>query len=93
MLEDKQKTANELYKSGKENMKNNNFEQALIDFNEALRLDPGFTEALLERGNAYAGKGDRTRAILDFQQATMDEQFVKRQQRDAEYKEQLGLND
>jgi tetratricopeptide (TPR) repeat protein len=45
------------------------FDRAIEDFNQAIRLNPNHTEALSNRGAAYNGKGQYDRAIEDFNQA------------------------
>ncbi len=42
---------------------------AIGQFNEALRLDPKFAEALKNRGAAYLGMQDYNRAIADYNKA------------------------
>lgn len=41
------------------------FDKAITDFNEAIRLDPKNTTAYLDRGFAYVEKGDEVRAKAD----------------------------
>jgi tetratricopeptide (TPR) repeat protein len=41
------------------------FDRAIADFTEALRLDPGYVPALLHRASCYAHKGDLNKAIGD----------------------------
>jgi tetratricopeptide (TPR) repeat protein len=45
------------------------YDQAIQDFDEAIRLNPDFALAFTNRGNAYAAKGAYDRAIQDFDQA------------------------
>jgi tetratricopeptide (TPR) repeat protein len=45
------------------------YERALADYNEALRLDPRRAHAWNNRGNVWRVKGDTARAISDFNQA------------------------
>jgi len=45
------------------------FDQAIADFTEAIRLDPGRAVAYLHRGNAWSSKGDLDRALLDYGEA------------------------
>ena len=40
-----------------------------FDFDQALRLNPGYTRATISRGNALLAKGDLERAITSFDQA------------------------
>jgi tetratricopeptide (TPR) repeat protein len=46
-----------------------NFDQAFVDFNQAIRLKPDYAVAYLNRGNVYSLKGDRERAVADYEQA------------------------
>jgi tetratricopeptide (TPR) repeat protein len=43
-----------------------NYERAIADLNEAIRLDPKSAVAYNNRGSAYAFQGDIDRAIADF---------------------------
>jgi tetratricopeptide (TPR) repeat protein len=52
------------------------FDRAIQDFDQAIRLDPGFPDAFNFRGVAQVGEGQFERAIADFDQAI---------QRDANY--------
>jgi tetratricopeptide (TPR) repeat protein len=36
------------------------------DFNQAIKLEPKFSQPFYQRGRLYAGKGDHDRAIKDF---------------------------
>ena len=45
------------------------YDRAIADFNEAIRLDPTYTNAYNNRGKAYNRKGDYDRAIADFNEA------------------------
>jgi tetratricopeptide (TPR) repeat protein len=42
------------------------YEKALADFGEAIRLDPKFARAYCNRGVAYSNKGNYDKAIGDF---------------------------
>jgi lipoprotein NlpI len=44
-------------------------QRALSDCNEAIRLDPAYAVAYLNRGNAYMNDGDFERALEDFNEA------------------------
>jgi lipoprotein NlpI len=46
------------------------YDRAMQDCNEAIRIDPANVNALIGRGAAYGGKGDADRAIADFNEAT-----------------------
>ena len=45
------------------------FDRAITDFSEAIRLNPQRTSAYDYRGNAYEAKGDLDRAIADYNEA------------------------
>lgn len=42
------------------------YDLAIANYSEAIRRDPGFLLAYLNRGNAYSAKGDYDRAIADY---------------------------
>jgi tetratricopeptide (TPR) repeat protein len=42
------------------------YDRAIADLTEAIRLDPAYAAAYNERGLAYSGKGDYDRAIADY---------------------------
>jgi tetratricopeptide (TPR) repeat protein len=48
---------------------NSQYDQAIQDFNEAIKLDPSFEQAFNNRGNAYDERGQYDRAIQDFDEA------------------------
>ena len=45
------------------------FDKAIADCTEAIRLDPKWAEAYYDRGSAYEKKGDKAKAEADFAQA------------------------
>jgi tetratricopeptide (TPR) repeat protein len=45
------------------------YDRAIPDFDEAIRLDPKFAQAYNNRGIAYNNKGSYDRAIADFDEA------------------------
>ncbi len=45
------------------------YDRAVADFDQALRLDPKFTAAYVDRGNVFQMQGDGDRAIQDYDQA------------------------
>jgi tetratricopeptide (TPR) repeat protein len=57
------------FERGSIHLKRHEDEQALNDFNDAIRLSPRYVAAYLGRGASYQRKGDYTRAIDDFGQA------------------------
>ena len=43
-----------------------NFDRAIADFNEAIKVNPGYAVAIYNRGTAYYDKLDYDRAIASF---------------------------
>ena len=41
-------------------------DEAIVEFDEAARLDPKYAQAYTDRGLAYARKGDLDRALADY---------------------------
>ena len=50
-------------------LRRGNFDQAIADCDEAIRLEPDKAEAYGHRGKAWAGKGDTDRALADYEAA------------------------
>ena len=50
-------------------MRKNQFDRALPDLNESIRLDPNSACALTNRGRVHGFKGDLDRAIVDYDEA------------------------
>jgi tetratricopeptide (TPR) repeat protein len=46
-----------------------NYDRAISDYTEAIRLKPNYAKAYYNRGNAYREKGDYDRAISDYNEA------------------------
>lgn len=46
-----------------------NFDRAIVEFNEALRADPTNVRSYNSRGNAWRGKGDLENAVADYDAA------------------------
>jgi tetratricopeptide (TPR) repeat protein len=46
-----------------------NYQEAIKQYTEALKIDPNLAQAYNNRGNAYAGLGDYKKAIADYAQA------------------------
>ena len=44
-------------------------DEAIVEFDEAVRLDPKYAQAYIDRGLAYSRKGDPDRAIADYNKA------------------------
>ena len=45
------------------------FDKAIADYTEAVRLSPGFPDACDRRGKTYAAKGKLDMAIADYTEA------------------------
>ena len=57
------------YKRGNAYNEKGDYEQAIQDYDQAIRLNPGHATAFSNRGVAYANKKDYDRAIQDYDQA------------------------
>lgn len=44
-------------------------DRAIVDYSDALRIDPKLADILNTRGELYRGRGDRPRALADFSAA------------------------
>lgn len=64
-----EKLARAFFYRGRALADNSQFDQAIRDFDQAIRLDPGFPDAFNFRGVALAGEGQFARAIPDFDEA------------------------
>ena len=62
-------TAEEYFERGNTHRKKGDFDGAIADYDEAIRLNPDFTEALNNRGNAWGEKGEYDKAIADLNEA------------------------
>ena len=60
------KTTEEYIKQGKELLNAKKFDQAIVSFSEAIKLDPQSVQAYNNRGIVSCNKGDFDRAIGDF---------------------------
>jgi len=62
-------SAEQLYDRGHRKWEAKQYEDAIEDCTEALRLNPRFAEAHNRRGTAYMGQADYPKSILDFDAA------------------------
>jgi uncharacterized caspase-like protein len=63
---------------GYEHFKKKDFDRAIADYGEAIRLNPSFAQAYDGRGSAYRYKGDFDRAIADYSVAIrLDPSFAQ----------------
>jgi tetratricopeptide (TPR) repeat protein len=63
------KTAGTFFDRGLLFLNRNDYDNAIADFTEAVRLDPNYAVAYMCRGVAYDNKGDINKAIADYNQA------------------------
>ena len=57
------------YSAGVEFQRERHFEEAITEFNEAIRLDPRYVISYVNRGNVYVELEQYERAISDFSDA------------------------
>jgi tetratricopeptide (TPR) repeat protein len=63
-----QKTAEDYFTSGNIHYENNNFDKAIADYTQAIKLNPNFAEAYYFRGNSYS-YNDSDKTIADYTEA------------------------
>ena len=66
---DKKKIADAHYNCGNAYFMRGDFDRAIQDYSETIKLNPHFADAYNNRGNAYFMQGDFDRAIADFNKA------------------------
>ena len=54
------------YKRGTAHAKKGEYDQAILCFDKAIKINPRFAKAYCNRGIAYAQKGEYDKSILDF---------------------------
>jgi len=52
--------------AGEKFYQNGDFDKAIAEYNNSIRLKPNFAEAYIGRGNAYRRRGNHSRAIEDY---------------------------
>ena len=62
-------TATDLVKQGEDRLASNEYDQALADFDEAIRLNPAYAPAYASRAQAWVKKHYRDREIADYTEA------------------------
>lgn len=61
--------ATDLFEKGKQYLLNKEYDKAIEAYTSAIALDPNHANAYTSRGLAYWMRGDRNRAIIDWQKA------------------------
>jgi tetratricopeptide (TPR) repeat protein len=62
----KTNNASTYFNRGKEHIKNKDYDSAIVDFNESIRINPNDASVYFYRGNAYLNKSDYSSAIVDY---------------------------
>ena len=57
------------WEKGKALLGDHQGDYAIVEFDEAVRLDPKYAQAYIDRGLAYSRKGDPDHAIADYDEA------------------------
>jgi tetratricopeptide (TPR) repeat protein len=63
--------ANDYYNRGNANYLKEDYDHAIADYTEAIRLDPTFARAYYNRGFAKRAKGDSANASADIAKAML----------------------
>ena len=66
---DQKKIADAHYNCGNAYFMQGDFDRAIQDYSETIKLNPHFADAYNNRGNAYSDKGDFDQAIQDYSKA------------------------
>jgi tetratricopeptide (TPR) repeat protein len=70
--------ANEPNSRGNAHFENKEYDNAIADYNEAIKHMPKYAISYLNRGNAYHAKGDNDRALIDYNEAIqLDPEFTQ----------------
>jgi len=73
-----QVSAKEHFEKGKIFYERDDWDTAILEFTEAIRVDPNYAEAYFRRGDTYDERGDYDRAIADYTQAIrLDPNYAK----------------
>jgi tetratricopeptide (TPR) repeat protein len=69
LLPNQQIRPEDKFQQGVSFLKSRQYDEAIGSFSAAVELNPQYSEAYLNRGLAWAGKGDLDQAISDYTQA------------------------
>lgn len=81
-------TENDFFQSGLKNILRGNYQQAIQDFSEVIRLNPSSGQAYVNRGVAYHLLGYQQSAIADLSKAS---EFFQNQGQKLAYEKTLSL--
>jgi len=59
-------SAEDYFNRADREMRNRNYQSAIIDYTEAIRLKPDWAQAYSDRGNAYFNLGQYDKATNDY---------------------------
>ncbi len=59
------------------------YDRAIADYTDAIKLDPAFAHAFNDRGAAYRAKGDYDHAIADYDQVLNSIRWMRKRSRTA----------
>jgi tetratricopeptide (TPR) repeat protein len=62
-------------------------QEAITDYNEAIRLNPNYADAYNNRGNTYQNLGDKQKALVDLREAS---RLYEQQGKTSDYEDALN---
>jgi tetratricopeptide (TPR) repeat protein len=67
-------SAKQYFKAGDDFLKANNFKDAIVQYTNAIELDPDYEKAYVQRATAYSRSGEHTKAAEDYDRALVFEE-------------------